>query len=155
TAREADGRIRTEQFGSGEITNREYGDPRGYLTKIETKLGLSTRQQSTSYTYDPNGNLKTRTDNLPATPLTETFGYDTLDRLTSRSTTLGGSTFTYDEIGNFVSRINTNATGAPTSSLDYSFVSGSSPHSDLMVSGIRYSFDGKGRNTRVGTEWNP
>ena len=36
TVREPDGRIQAEAFGNREITNREYTDPRGYLTKIET-----------------------------------------------------------------------------------------------------------------------
>src|SRR5207237_4409934 len=49
--RQADGQLLTESFANGEAATRAYADPRGFLTKIETKLG-ATKNQSLEYGYD-------------------------------------------------------------------------------------------------------
>jgi RHS repeat-associated protein len=156
--RQADGQVTKETFANGEMTDRSYTDPRGFLTKIETTLG-AVKNQSLSYTYDLNGNIGTRTEVVPAegggagTVTSETFAYDALNRLATWDQAFQKTTLSYDDIGNFTSRVVTAGT-TETSRLDYSFVAGATPHADLVINGTRYSFDGKGRNTRVGSEWN-
>jgi RHS repeat-associated protein len=143
----ADGQISDEVFANGEITHRDYVDPRGLVTLIKTTLGGFPTQFLT-YDYDLNGNLQTR-GGFAAGP-NETFTYDPLNRLTKVSRTDRSSTFTYDDLGNFLSRANKDGQNNPTSQLDYSFTAGATPHPDLVVSGTRYAFDGKGRNTMIG-----
>ncbi len=66
------------------------------------------------------------------------------------------TSFIYSDLGELTSRV-TKAGEVELSRLDITSVAGTtSPHGDLLVGDTRYSFDGKGRNTRVGTdEWNP
>jgi RHS repeat-associated protein len=151
-SRQADGQLIKETFGNDEITIRSYTDPRGFLTRIQTARGTATTQ-SIDYGYDLNGNLQTRFDNLPlSTP--QTFDYDALDRLVSLDDVVHKTNFTYDDTGNFTSRVVSTPAGTELSRLDYSFIPSATPHNDMMVSGTRYWFDGRGRNTRVGSEWN-
>ena len=148
TARLADGQITSEAFANGEITERQYIDGRGLVTKITSSLN-GIPSQLLSYDYDPNGNLQTRSGVFSGAA--ETFTYDALNRLTTVTRPgQNSSTFTYDDLGNFQSRTNKDAGGSPTSQLTYSFTPGATPHQDLLVNGTPYAFDGKGRNTRVG-----
>ena len=84
--RQPDGQLTNETFANGEVTEREYFDPRGFLTKIETKLG-ATKNQSLGYTYDANGNLQSRAESISLngsqTFTNEAFTYDALNRLRS------------------------------------------------------------------------
>ena len=84
-------------------TVRVYDPLSGHLTAISTGLGASSAVQQLTYQWDLLDNL-TRRQDLNQT-LTETFTYDTLNRLTSA--TLAGSaakTYAYDSIGNITSK---------------------------------------------------
>jgi YD repeat-containing protein len=69
-------------------------DTDGRLTKIDSQ----TVHQLT-LGYDVADRLKTRTDNVDATK-SDTFGYDSADRVTSASRTAGGESFAWDLVGN-------------------------------------------------------
>ncbi|HKO47592.1 MAG TPA: RHS repeat-associated core domain-containing protein [Polyangiaceae bacterium] len=92
-----------ETFGNGVTTERQYEDLTGYLSSITTKHGASLIQQLSYGGYDANGNLGHRTDAL--TGVTESFGYDALDRVTSTSygNAYSPEPFAYDPISNALS----------------------------------------------------
>jgi len=91
-----------ETFGNGVTTERQYEELTGYLHTIKTKHG-STSIQQLSYDYDPNGNLKQRKDELSG--ITESFGYDALNRVNSTSygTAFSPESFIYDPVSNALS----------------------------------------------------
>jgi RHS repeat-associated protein len=158
TERQSDGQLLTEHFANGEITKRQYVDARGLLTNIDTTLTDPTLRttkkiQSASYGYDQNGNLQTRSDNLVLGAV-ESFSYDALNRLATVSHVTDATTFTYDDLGNLQSRVLTNA-GGVSSRQDYSYVAGPLTHQDMVVNGVPYAFDTRGRNTRVGSPYYP
>ncbi|WP_437570485.1 RHS repeat-associated core domain-containing protein [Sorangium sp. So ce542] len=72
------GRIRTEEFGNGVVTERSYHATKNRLESLRTTKGAQ-ELQNLAYTYDDRLNLETRKD-LRQTK-TEYFFYDKLDRL--------------------------------------------------------------------------
>ncbi|KYG00646.1 hypothetical protein BE21_57205 [Sorangium cellulosum] len=72
------GRIRTEEFGNGVVTERSYHATKNRLESLRTTKG-AVELQNLAYTYDDRLNLETRKD-LRQTK-TEYFFYDKLDRL--------------------------------------------------------------------------
>lgn len=103
TAIDPEGRTKCEWFGKNPATlagilERSTGYSGGYTTSITTKRDATTIQDN-AYTYQSNGNLKTR-QNLLQLGALETFTYDGADRL--RKGTIGATTQTwdYDALGN-------------------------------------------------------
>ncbi|XXX76942.1 hypothetical protein WMF30_55775 [Sorangium sp. So ce134] len=72
------GRIRTEEFGNGVVTERSYHATKNRLESLRTTKD-AVELQNLAYTYDNRLNLETRKD-LRQTK-TEYFFYDKLDRL--------------------------------------------------------------------------
>jgi len=91
-----------ETFGNGVITERHYEELTGYLSSITTKHGSTPIQQQT-YLYDANGNLRQRADALNG--VTESFGYDVLNRVSSTSygSAFSPESFVYDPVSNAIS----------------------------------------------------
>ena len=97
-----------EKLGGGVLrTARTFDAKTGRIGSIRTTVGMVTERQEFGYTWDVLGNLTTRTDTTGATgadgtrDLTETFTYDTLNRLTSSRVGTGPKqTVTYDALGN-------------------------------------------------------
>jgi YD repeat-containing protein len=88
-------RLGRERFGthscggtSGTTTTRGYSPATGALTSVLTTCGGNTLQ-SLSYAYDLAGNLTDRTDGLADTY--EGYGYDALNRPTTRRTAVTGT----------------------------------------------------------------
>ena len=88
-------------------TARTFDAKTGRIGTIRSTVGMSSERQELGYTWDVLGNLTTRTDTTGATgadgtrDLTETFTYDTLNRLTSSRVGTGPKqTVTYDALGN-------------------------------------------------------
>jgi RHS repeat-associated protein len=105
--------------------------------------------QNLVYTWDGFGNLKQRHD--VNHNLTETFGYDGLNRLTSSSVTTAngpGATLgmSYDAVGNIQTRTNTGIT-AGTGTLNDTYTYGDSSH-PYAVTGVTstgtYAYDANG-----------
>ncbi len=84
--------------GSGYWTTREYDPDTGLVEQIRTGSGWV---QNLRFEWDGLGNLKTRKDETEGLSLTETFAYDTLNRLTHRS---GMQIAQYADNGNITSK---------------------------------------------------
>lgn len=107
-AAEHDASGRVVRFDVGpDLTELNY-DYEGQLASKVTVRGFQTLL-SQSYAYTPNGNVDSRQNNLSG--VTESFEYDTLNRLTHSS--LSGETWTYDKFGNMIAGtgIETNVSG--------------------------------------------
>ena len=90
-----------ERMGNGITTQRDYDPASGLLKTITSTKTSNADIQNLAYTWDSNGNLRTRNQGN----LTETFNYDGVNRLTSAITTgLTSGTRTlnydYDALGN-------------------------------------------------------
>jgi len=117
------------------ITDRAYDPDKDTLNSIRT-TGSAGLIQDLGYSFDVRGNLLSRTDNRQV--LTETFDYDTLNRLTAVHG-VAPKTFTYDVLGNitFKSDVGTYAYGAK-------------PHAVTGTSGVlnnTYAYDLNGNMT--------
>ncbi|MFT3890486.1 MAG: RHS repeat-associated core domain-containing protein [Anaerolineales bacterium] len=105
------GRIESMDYGAGIIrktyTYFDWNEPdQGGLlnSAVTTRLSDQTAIQNFAYTYDKNANVQTINDAL-AGPQTQTFGYDSLNRLTSAQANGGtnglyGESYEYNASGN-------------------------------------------------------
>jgi RHS repeat-associated protein len=119
----------------------------GWLDTIVSKRGTAT-VQSLRYTREGGGRVQKREDLVkPTAPITETFGYDGLERLTSWSWTgtagSRGATYVYDDIGNLQQR---NVTAGPGASVTYTYTApGFGPHQAVSDSnGNSFQYDDQG-----------
>jgi len=105
-AMDAEGHLTQLTSGNGLITNRTFEATTGRLSSLTTGSGAGTAVQNLGYTYDRLGNPLSRTD--ANTNLSETFTYDTLNRLTSSTVNLTptplAKTFSYSAIGNMLTK---------------------------------------------------
>ncbi|MBU6462902.1 MAG: RHS repeat protein [Bradyrhizobium sp.] len=105
-AMDADGHLTQLTSGNGLVTNRNFEITTGRLTGQTTGSGTGTAVQNFAYTYDRLGNPLSRSDTN--TNLSETFTYDTLNRLTSSTVNLTPApltkSFSYSAIGNMLSK---------------------------------------------------
>lgn len=76
------GQITQETYGNGVVSNIAHADPLGRITGI-----TSGSLQNLSYAWDALGNLTSRSDNLSTGNVSESFGYDLLNRLTQAQVT--------------------------------------------------------------------
>ena len=98
---DAEGHVTQATAGNGIATARRYNPLNGELQSI--LAGPSNGIQSLTYGYDPIGNITSRADATQS--LSESFGYDALNRLTTAQ--IGSNTATtygYDPIGNLTSK---------------------------------------------------
>lgn len=94
----ARGQLEQAILGNDLVTTRDYELETGRVEQIRAG-GV----QDLSFTYDALGNLQSRRDNLRG--LSETFGYDALNRLTSNQVAgQAAVTLTYDALGNITSK---------------------------------------------------
>ncbi len=131
----ARGKVAKFEQGNGVVTTRSFDSGTGYLESITT--GTSYVQDLT-FTFDPIGNLLSRTDYLISK--TEEFEYDEMNRLT-RAEVLGGpdlpTEVEYDSLGNIRYMRGVG---------DY-YYQGVSPHAVTSISGAlanTYTYDAKG-----------
>ncbi len=115
----------------------------GKLWEIKTlPQAGGTALQDVKYTWDDAANMATRQDVL--TSQTETFAYDSLDRLTGVSGAYS-NTYAYDSIGNI------------TSMNGVAYTYGTKPHAVTGVGGTSYAYDSNGNMTTRGDQtitWN-
>jgi YD repeat-containing protein len=88
-------RVTRQTFDSGAYTDYVY-DTRDRVTSITHKNSSHSTISSESYSYDDVGNLTSKTVNS----LTTSYGYDDIDQLTSESRTGYSAYYTYDANGN-------------------------------------------------------
>jgi RHS repeat-associated protein len=90
----------TKQTAGNNVVTQQGFDPlTGRLTAIDAS-GPFGEVESFSYAYDSLGNLANRADNNEAPMLSESFGYDALNRVVSETGTNVSKTFKYDVTGN-------------------------------------------------------
>jgi RHS repeat-associated protein len=100
-ARDAEGRLIQQTSGNGVVTTQTYDTLTGRLANI--RAGTGNAVQDFGFGYDLIGNLTSRIDTN--TGLSETLTYDSLNRLKTATVGLNvAKTFTYDTIGNIVSK---------------------------------------------------
>jgi RHS repeat-associated protein len=134
---DAHNRVINETYGNGLTSQHQYDAVVGDLMSIKTGTTASpTSVQNLSYTYDSLDNLLTRTDTIQN--FTETFGYDTLNRVTSVSGP-APKTYQYVPNGNVTYKSDVGTYTYPTN--------GIRPHAVSSVSGTintSYSYDANG-----------
>lgn len=98
------GRLLEKSFGNT-LTSKYTWHPEGSLASIEHLAG-SSQIAKHAYTYDPWGNRSTAADTLGGSLVTQTYGYDALDRLKSVSngTAAQDESYSFDLYGNRLTR---------------------------------------------------
>ncbi|MFP2928227.1 FG-GAP-like repeat-containing protein [Pyxidicoccus sp. 3LG] len=151
-ARDVAGRVSSEQFGNGVTTARRY-DPEGQLRFLEAQ-GSAGPIQRLAYDYEANGNLRQRHDLLAK--VSETFTYDSLERLTDWTVTLNcrssSTHYEYDAIGNLTLRRTKVGEGAGAVVSEVQPVyTGGAPHAVKTFGTTSYGYDVKG-NRRTSSD---
>lgn len=101
----ARGQITQEVQGNGVVTERAFDPDSGIIDGITCTFGAAGDVQKAEFDFDLIGNLTTRRDRRYSTTFSETFGYDTLNRLQTVTTTGAAAvTATYNDLGNITSR---------------------------------------------------
>lgn len=101
----ASGQIVQQSFGNTVVTQSVFDDVTGRLMNIYAGAGNGV--QSMTYRYDAIGNLRMRVDGNQG--LSETFVYDSLNRVTSSTVNSAAAgvqtqTYEYDRVGNITAR---------------------------------------------------
>ncbi|MDZ7653983.1 MAG: RHS repeat-associated core domain-containing protein [Burkholderiaceae bacterium] len=103
-------RVRRQSHGNGVVTRRDFHAQRGLLETIRAGQLAGAEPDGTAqndtYTYDILGNLDSRSQlNSTGGLITENYGYDNLNRLTSSQVVgRGAVAITYNDIGNITSK---------------------------------------------------
>lgn len=101
-----DGRVDGDTMGNGLTGDRYYSRATGRLYGAAVGLAPYSGTQFLMYTYDAVGNVLSR--NEAVTGRNESFVYDSLDRLTSHTATVGSNsttvTVSYDAMGNITNK---------------------------------------------------
>jgi RHS repeat-associated protein len=168
------GHFNNQLWGNGVVTQTGFDNASGRLSNIKSGRlssansfsNLSGDIQNLSYTFDSLGNLYSRTtartDNngLALENITESFGYDKLNRLKTVTTSgLFGrtQTFEYDTggLGNLTNRSDV-LTGSSVNNdvgqLKYEQVRNAGIHAVTSAGGVNYSYDRYGNMTTRGSE---
>jgi RHS repeat-associated protein len=143
-ARDAELHLTQDTAGNGIVTARGFQATTGRLTSIVAGSGNGV--VNFSYSYDALGNPLSRADGN--TGITETFAYDTLNRLTSSSINLSPTplvkNFAYDSIGNLLTKSDVGNYAYPAPGLPR-------PHGVVSVDGdtvaAAFSYDANGNQT--------
>ncbi|MHB8727650.1 MAG: RHS repeat domain-containing protein [Sulfuricaulis sp.] len=134
---DAHNRITSEIFGNGLTTAHDYDPNTGYLLDIRTGVGGAAGVQNLAYVFDSIGNLSQRIDNNQG-GLSEQYGYDGLNRLTSVSGP-APKTYQYAVNGNLTYKSDVGAYTYPTN--------GTQPHAVSSIAGTlntSFTYDANG-----------
>jgi len=139
-ARDAEQHLLQQTAGNGVVTTQSFNASNGRLNSISA--GASGAVANFSYTYDGIGQLTGRSD--ANTSLSETFTYDSLNRLATSTVNLSlAKTFTYDTIGNLLTKSDVGTYTYPTTG-------SARPHAVSSIAGIvntTFTYDNNGNNT--------
>jgi RHS repeat-associated protein len=118
-----------------------------YDSLSQLRSATNPESNTVQYSYDPNGNLDTRTD---ARGTLTTYAYDNLDRLTGKTYTIAGSTtstpnvtYTYDTLApscNSKGRLTSVASSASTANVGCYDTMGRPTQSTQTTGGNNYAF---------------
>lgn len=152
-AMDAEGHVSRYVYGNGVVSNDSYYPGTG---RLSTAVAGGGAVQSLSHTYDMAGHLKSRTD-LALKGLMASYDYDELNRLKTETRTGGGLPsaqamgWTYDAIGNILTRTETGRPDTDTYNYNSSGAGSVRPHAVANVSGFvngmavpRYEYDANG-----------
>ncbi|WP_298363011.1 RHS repeat-associated core domain-containing protein [uncultured Bradyrhizobium sp.] len=143
-AMDAEGHLTQQTAGNGLATVRTFSATTGRLSAIVT--GSAGAVQNLSYTYDRLGNPLSRSD--ANTNLSESFGYDALNRLTTATVNLAAGplikNFSYSAIGNIISK-------SDVGTYSYATAGSPLPHAVAGISGgaisATFTYDPNGNQT--------
>ncbi len=143
----ARGQITREVQGNGVVTDRTFDADSGQIGGITSTLNAGGDVQKAEFDFDLIGNLIARRDKRYSTTFSETFGYDTLNRLQTVTTTGAAAvTAAYNDLGNITSRTD-------VGSFSYGAAS-TGPHALTGVTGGAFNkscdYDAKGNRTTDG-----
>jgi RHS repeat-associated protein len=143
----ARGQITQEVQGNGVVTDRAFDAATGLISVITSTFGVVGDVQMSVFNFDLIGNLTQRQDRRYSTIFRETFGYDTLNRLQTVTTTGAAAvTAAYNDLGNITSRTD-------VGSFSYGAAS-TGPHALTGVTGGAFNkscgYDAKGNRTTDG-----
>jgi RHS repeat-associated protein len=141
--RNARGQTTQVSYGDGTVTNHQYNETTDLrLSSIQTTFG-SSDLQSYGYLFDATGNVTAVSDYRDGS-LSASYGYDSLDRLTSMNSAYA---YKYDSIGNLTEK--------ETQVQQYGV--GAGPHALTSAGGTSYGYDANGNAISVGSvglTWN-
>ena len=148
TGRQPNLALDTATLGNGVGLDRDYDSPTGRLHRQQATATGGTKLQDVVYGYGVDGLVASRTQDDSTAHRTETFGYDSLRRLSSWTLANGTAspvtrTYGYDTGGNFypLNVGDDRSYGAP----------GGTPHALVTRDGpdglVTYTYDGQGRQT--------
>jgi len=136
-ARDAEMHLTQQTLGNGVVTSRTYNANTSKLSTVQA--GASNAIANLSFAFDSIGNLTSRSD--ANSSLSETFGYDNENRLTSSTVNSGTpKTVAYNAIGNI-----TNKSDAGT--YTYPIAGSSRPHAVQSIAGTvntSFTYDANG-----------
>ena len=137
-AMDARGNVTSERLGNNVTTARAYNAATGRISTIQSSRVTAGDVQKLEYQWDVLGNLQNRKDQSGGKNLTETFSYDSLNRLTSAMVAgQTAKTLAYNAQGNITSKSDVGS---------YSYNAGR-PHAVTNVGGVTYQYDANGNNT--------
>ncbi len=138
TAKDALNRPTQQQWGNGLLSYKAYFPTTARLQRLYTgNASGSVVLQDDTYAWDELGNLTSRIETASGQSISETFGYDGLNRLTSSQ--VSGQplrSFGYDAVGNLTQKTIPNNVGTQSSVTLYYPYSGPSSIRPNAVSGI-------------------
>lgn len=129
---DAEGHITQETYGNNVVTTRGYEAETGRLKTLQAGTGNAV--QNLSYVYDSIGNLTSRSDGVTGGAGTESFGYDALNRLTTRN---GATYVSYDELGNITWK-------SDVGNYSYPAAGQPRPHAVTQAGSTAYGYDANG-----------
>jgi RHS repeat-associated protein len=151
--RAPDRQLTLETYGNGLVGTRQYYPETGLLQRLTTN-GPSGQVDQISYGYDASRNVTSRNDLVGASTRSQTFTYDTLDRLQTWTHRLADesdaatTTFEYDPVGNLLSET---VVGRIGRDVTYGYAeSGAPPHVLTSRNGQSYAHDAAGRRIAGG-----
>ncbi len=145
---DARGNITHATFGNGATVTSAFSAATGLLNTRSAMLGTHTLQDHT-YTFDAEGNLRSRRDDRPGVGITQHFCYDPLYRLTDQvinstcnddtNGSYSGTAYAYDVHGNITRK---------DGITDYQYgqsAQNAGPHAVSFANGGDYIYDDAGR----------
>jgi RHS repeat-associated protein len=128
------GQINSINYNNGDLARFSFDDDYR-LTGLDYETYTSTPYLHWTYAYDAANNVSSITDDITSAN-SQSFSYDTLNRLTSASSsgTYGSLGYTYDHVGNLT------ASTAASTSYSYGLTSGTNRLSSITWTGNSESF---------------
>ena len=134
TAMDERGQVTGSTQANGLIaTSKQYNYATGLLEQVNSQSILRADIQDLRYDWDNIGNLTARHEYSGTKSLTESFAYDSINRLTSA----GNTTVQYDGLGNITAKSDVGA---------YRYGSSAGPHAVTQAGNTTYQYDANGNN---------